>query len=714
MNHGYQFWRKPLKLLMAASLAALLAACGGSSDSPPANSPPASGNLTLSVEVVGAGSVVSQPDGINCSSAICTGAFAPNTAVTLTATPAAGQSFAGWSGACAGAANTCVVTMDPVRIAAFPDVTARFVPNAGQSTYSFSLTIAGAGTVVSNPAGINCTSNCGAVFAANTAVTLTATPAAGQSFAGWSGACTGSASSCTVNVDQARTVGASFQAITGTNFALNVAVSGNGSVTSNPAGISCGSTCSANFAAGTGVTLTATPAAGQVFSSWGGACAGAQPTCALQLTQVRAAQAVFTTAPTGPAFQTPQLLESSNDFNVTNNQLLAVNRSGDAIALWEQSDGVPNGSTLKVFSRRYQAATGWQAPVAVPGATIFFGNDLVGGKLFLDDAGVATWIRPDLQTRRNTAAAGWSAAFSPPNLRASQDLTSAVMDANGNIGVLRSGSDVENNALAAGGQWGTWTRVDTAGSAVSERAKVALSSNGTALAVWRESNPGDNNYSMKAARYNPATGWGAPESIETLFTNVTSASPAVAIDAQGNGIAMWQQGSQNTVHYNIYRAGSGWQGAVELTGYNQGLGSAGIELLMTPDGRAVAAWSSSTPGEVRSTALISMQYSPSTGWTVPVVVDTYNINRTLQMDNSGQAVLVYSPDFSTTLVIDLVSRRLNFGGQWSAASLVETGVGSVNNATFAMNATGQGVALWNQNDVAARDSRQSLLSAVLR
>lgn len=706
-----------MQLLMATGLAALLAACGGSSDSPPANSPPANGNLALSIEVVGAGSVVSQPDGINCSSAICTGAFAPNTAVTLTATPATGQSFAGWSGACAGAANTCVVTMDPVRIAAFPDVTARFVPSAGQSTYSLSLTIAGAGTVVSNPAGVNCTSDCGAVFAANTAVTLTATPAAGQSFAGWSGACTGSANSCTVTVDQARSVGASFTPISGTSFALNLAVSGNGSVTSNPAGINCGSTCSANFAAGTAVTLTATPAAGQQFSGWGGACSGTQPTCALQLTQLRTVQAVFAVIPpAGTAFQTPQLLESSNDFNVFN-KLVAVNKNGDAIAVWEQSDGAPNGSTVKAYSRRYTATTGWQAAVQIPGLTYTTGGIIqnpgtVLGRLFLDDAGIATFIQDNstLTTRRNSPTTGWAPAFNAPNPRTSQDLTSAVMDANGNIGVLRSGSDVENNALAVGGQWGTWVRVDNGGSSVAERAQVALSSNGTALAVWRESNPGDSNYSMKASRYSPVTGWGTPESIETLFTNVTSANSQVVIDAQGNGIAMWQQGNNNTVYFNIYRAGAGWQGAVEVTGQSNQLGSAKIELVMTPDGRAVAAWS----GGSRFAALNTMQYNPATGWTAPIEVEVYNINRKLQMDNNGQAVMVYSPDFSTTGVIDLVSRRLSLGGQWSAASVIETGVGSVNDATFAMNPTGQGVVIWSQNDVAVRDSRVSLWSALLR
>jgi Divergent InlB B-repeat domain len=694
-----------LRSALAAVTLTLLAACGGgggdSGATPPAN------NKLLSLEVLGTGTVVSQPAGLNCT-ATCSAEFALDSVVTLTATPGAGQTFVGWTGACTGAASTCVVTMDAVRIARFPDVTAQFAPNAGQLTYTFSLTIAGSGSVVSQPAGINCSASCNADFAANTVLTLTATPAANQSFTGWTGACTGSATTCTVTMAQARTVGASFAPVAGTNFALSVAVSGNGSVVSNPAGINCGSSCSANFAAGTTVTLSATPAAGQVFSSWTGACSGTQPSCTLQLTQVRAAQAVFAVAPAAPAFQTPQLLETSNDFNVGGSRV-AVNRRGDAIAIWEQSDGVPNGSTQKVYSRRYQAATGWQAAVAITDLTAPV-NHIVGSELLLDDAGVATWIQNNnsMETRRNSPTTGWGAVFSAPNPRILVQL-SAAMDASGNIRLLRSGSDVESNTLpAGGGAWGTWALVDNAASAISERAKIAPSSNGTALAVWRESNPGDNNRSMKAARFTPAGGWSTPESIETLFTNVEDADPSVVMDDQGNGIAMWQQNS--TLYYNIYRAGSGWQGAVEVPGQGQALPSAAIQMAMTPDGRAVATWFiGGGLGTLRG-----MQYSPATGWTAPVTIGGSNFNRKMAIDSNGQAVMTYMSIDATTAKFDLVSQRLSFGGSWSAPTAVETTGGDVRSSNFVMNQSGQGVAIWVQDDTANTNVRNSFWSAVLR
>src|SRR5437762_13060318 len=54
--------------------------------------------------------------------------------------------------------------------------------------------------------------------------------------------------------------------------------SGTGTLVSTPAGISCGTACAATYAAGTLVTLTATPDAGTLFTGWsGGGCAGTDP-----------------------------------------------------------------------------------------------------------------------------------------------------------------------------------------------------------------------------------------------------------------------------------------------------------------------------------------------------------------------------------------------------------------------------------------------------
>jgi carbohydrate binding protein with CBM6 domain/List-Bact-rpt repeat protein len=71
----------------------------------------------------------------------------------------------------------------------------------------------GSGTVTSSPAGINCGSDCSESYASGTSVTLTAVPGAGSTFAGWSGACSGTGS-CAVTMTAARSVTATFNATT--------------------------------------------------------------------------------------------------------------------------------------------------------------------------------------------------------------------------------------------------------------------------------------------------------------------------------------------------------------------------------------------------------------------------------------------------------------------------------------------------------------------
>jgi uncharacterized repeat protein (TIGR02543 family) len=162
-------------------------------------------------------------------------------------------------------------------------VTATFTANQNM----LSVNKIGQGTVISNPTGINCGETCSALFGNTSVVNLTATPAEGWTFAGWSGDCTGM--SCQVTMSAPKMVTATF---TSAQHQLAVNKVGQGTVTSTPAGINCGTTCSALFNQGTVVTLTAQPAAGWSFAGWSGACSGL--TCQVTMSQARMVTATFT------------------------------------------------------------------------------------------------------------------------------------------------------------------------------------------------------------------------------------------------------------------------------------------------------------------------------------------------------------------------------------------------------------------------------------
>jgi hypothetical protein len=155
----------------------------------------------------------------------------------------------------------------------------------------------GSGSVTSNPAGINCGSTCSHAFTAGTQITLTATAAAGSTFAGWSGGGCSGTGTWVVTLSTDTTVTASFNTSGAVMHTLTVTRSGSaGSVTSSPAGIDCGSTCSHAFAAGTQITLTAT-GIGSTFTGWsGGGCSGTG-TCVVTLNSDTTVTATFFSSP---------------------------------------------------------------------------------------------------------------------------------------------------------------------------------------------------------------------------------------------------------------------------------------------------------------------------------------------------------------------------------------------------------------------------------
>lgn len=246
----------------------------------------------------GSGTVTSNDGNINCGGS-CVEVVAGGTQVTLTAMPAPNSSFAGWSGGGCGGVGTCTVTVNSATT-----VTAVF------TIQTFALTVVktgnGSGTVTSSDGNINCGPSCSETVAGGTQVTLTADPA--SSFSGWSGGGCGGTGTCTVTVNASTTVFAQFT-IPGSEVVLSVTRqgSGAGAVTSGDGKINCGPTCTATYAPGGSVLLTAFPAGQVQFKQWGGACApsGTNPSCGLALNATSSVTAIFSQSFTGGVGPTP-------------------------------------------------------------------------------------------------------------------------------------------------------------------------------------------------------------------------------------------------------------------------------------------------------------------------------------------------------------------------------------------------------------------------
>src|SRR5256885_7947039 len=224
------------------------------------------GQATVTIAVSGPGAVRTSNLNGDCR-ATCWFSVDREVPVHLEPVPGNQAVFAGWTGGCHGT-GTC-----DLKPAVDVSVAATFMPATPRR---LQVSLNGAGEVRSDPPGIDCPRSCAADFPEGTSVTLYPSAAAGWGFTGFDGACAGSG--CTVALGADAAAVATFVQ---NPVQLAVQVGGGGRVFSTPGAIDCPGVCSAIFAPGTALRLTASAAAGSTFAGVSGACSGAA--CSLRL-----------------------------------------------------------------------------------------------------------------------------------------------------------------------------------------------------------------------------------------------------------------------------------------------------------------------------------------------------------------------------------------------------------------------------------------------
>jgi len=257
----------------------------------------------------GSGTVTSDPVGLACGSS-CAKWFNPGTPVALSATHP-GSVFVGWGAPCEGS-GACSVTMEDGH-----DVTVHAVFMAATQVLTVTRTGNGQGVVTADRSGLTWDGDVGAGgFDYDSAVTLTAAPAAGSVFVGWNGACSGSESSCTVTLRAAVNVTAEFS-LTIQELRVTLRGGGSGEVVPEQGALDwTGNEGIGHYTYGSQVHLQARPDVGSVFGGWSGAC-GAGAECAVGMYGSRDVTAIF--APAGGsvvAVDRHVLLVDGNPFTV--------------------------------------------------------------------------------------------------------------------------------------------------------------------------------------------------------------------------------------------------------------------------------------------------------------------------------------------------------------------------------------------------------------
>jgi hypothetical protein len=181
-----------------------------------------------------------------------------------------------------------------------------------------------------------------------------------------------------------------------------------------------------------------------------------------------------------------------------------------------------------------------------------------------------------------------------------------------------------------------------------------------------------------------------------LIETADASDPHIAVDGSGDAVAVWVQGGTGakTIWSNRYTAGVGWGTATSITSHSSG--ESAPRIAIDSNGDAVAVWTyAGTPSEIWAN-----HYSAGWGWGQAAAIGNNAGDADLAraaMDSAGDAIAVWQQSDGTRT--NIWANRYTPSGGWVTATLIENdNAGDAQSPCIAMNAGGDAVAVWQQND----------------
>jgi hypothetical protein len=399
------------------------------------------------------------------------------------------------------------------------------------------------------------------------------------------------------------------------------------------------------------------------------------------------------TAPVS-AWVTPAAIET-DDTGPAQQPAISVNTAGEALSVWmKPGDGV--------WANRYTPAGGWGTAQRVSDGQGSQGAHEVA--IDASGNAIAVWQQADdIWANRYTAGSGWGTPDRIEGQPGRAGNPQIGTDANGNAIAVwwqYTGSRIGVAAArySAGGGWGVPENIVNDDPGDASAPQVAVDAAGNAMAVWAWSaDTGGNNYiyNVRAARYVAGFGWAGAVFLDSNGMAQPNPSPQVALSANGTAIAVWHRNISgiDSVTSSHYTPGGGWSSSLEV---DPAVLSRNARVAIDSEGNALAVWEQ----YVGATAnVIASRFNGGT-WDAPTLIETDNAGSAytprIVMDANGVGTAFWSQRNAAGFTNNVWVNRYVPGNGWGSATAIDGQAGPATQPALGVDASGRLVVVWEQ------------------
>jgi hypothetical protein len=366
---------------------------------------------------------------------------------------------------------------------------------------------------------------------------------------------------------------------------------------------------------------------------------------------------------------------------------IAIDNTGDAIAVWDLYDGSNYIYTVQYSyytknNNSWSSATTLSNPSGTP-CTPQLAMDATGNA-------IAVWRRYDVSTSSyaiqysyytkgsGSVSGSWLPAEDIPlSLGISLNPQVAMDDAGNAIAVWPQNDVIQASYYTKSSINSGWSSLEPLSggnvNAIATVPQVAMDAVGNAIAIWSQYDGQNYTYTIKYSYYTSGGTWSSAEDLSV--SSGDSSAPQLAINSLGNATTVCRVYNGTTYviqarYYTKNSNGGSWSSPENISSGNGTLPQVAIDSL----GNAIAIWALESNSKQVIQASYYTESGINRGWSSPVDLSLYTSNEgfpQIKIDSLGNAIAVwsYSPNGNSIIQASYYTKTTT-SGSWLAPELV--------------------------------------------